>query len=187
MRGTITLLQYEHGIIRQVTDVLGEMVRRETLAKHQRQVAKIASFMESYVTKMHHQVEERFLFKTAMSMSSDLAKGARALMDDHAKVNGLISRLKQLSSRKQAFEDGTLAFVAKELVEDMTQHIHHEEDVYYPKVEEALSMEKDGELLAAIDDFTKAKFDREFMRTSEDLAIKLQDEVLGPGYYQGVR
>ncbi|MDD1746547.1 MAG: hemerythrin domain-containing protein [Methanomassiliicoccales archaeon] len=187
MRGTITLLQYEHGIIRQVTDVLSVMVKQGTLAKHQRQVTRIASFMDSYVTKMHHQVEERFLFKTAMAMSADLAKGARALMDDHAKVNGLISRLKQLSSRKQAFEDGTLAFVAKELVEAMTQHIRHEEDIYYPKVEEALSMEKDAELLMAIDEFTKAKFDREFVRTSEDVAIKLQDEVLGPGYYQGIR
>ena len=187
MRGTITLLQYEHGIIRQVTDVLGEMVKQGTLAKHQRQVTRLASFMESYVTKMHHQVEERFLFKSAMAMSSELAKGARALMDDHAKVNDLISRLKLLSSRKQAYEDGTLAFVAKELVDNMTQHIRHEEDVYYPKMEEALSMEKDGELLTAIDEFTRAKFDREFMRTSEDLAIKLQDEVLGPGYYQGIR
>jgi hemerythrin-like domain-containing protein len=99
MRGTITLLQYEHGIIRQVTDVLSVMVKQGTLAKHQRQVTRIASFMDSYVTKMHHQVEERFLFKTAMAMSAVLAKGARALMDDHAKVNGLISRLKQLTSR----------------------------------------------------------------------------------------
>jgi hemerythrin-like domain-containing protein len=187
MRGSITLLQYEHGIIRQVTDVLGEMVKQGTLVKHQKQVARIASFMDSYVTKMHHQVEERFLFKTAMTLSADLSKGARALMNDHAKVNGLISRLKQLSARKSAFEDGTLAFVSKELVDSMTQHIRHEEDVYYPKVEEAMSMELDGELLSAIDEFIRSKFDPDFLRTNEDLAIKLQDEVLGPGYYQGIR
>lgn len=181
------MLQYEHGIIRQVTDVLGEMMKQGTLGKHQRQVVRIASFMDAYVTKMHHQVEERFLFKTAMTLSSDLAKGARALMKDHAKVNDLISRLKQLSARKEAFEDGTLAFVAKDLVETMTQHIRHEEDVYYPKLEDALSMEDDSDLLTAIDKFTKSKFDPDFMQVSEELAIKLQDEVLGAGYYQGIR
>lgn len=187
MRGSITLLQYEHGIIRQVTDVLGEMVKQGTLGKHQKQVVRVASFMDSYVTKMHHQVEERFLFKTAMTLSSDLAKGARTLMNDHAKVNDLITRLKQLSPRKEAYQDGTLAFVAKDLVESMTQHIRHEEDVYYPKLEEALSMEKDSDILTAIDKFTKSKFDPDFLRASEDLAIKLQDEVLGAGYYQGIR
>jgi hemerythrin-like domain-containing protein len=187
MRGSITLLQYEHGIIRQVTDVLGEMVKQGTLGKHQRQVSKVASFMDSYVVKMHHQVEERFLFKTAMTLSSDLAKGAKALMEDHAKVNDLISRLKQLSARKESYQDASLAFVAKELVESMTLHIRHEEDVYYPKLEEALSMEKDGDLLTAIDKFTKSKFDPDFMQANEELAIKLQDEVLGAGYYQGIR
>ncbi|HUL39387.1 MAG TPA: hemerythrin domain-containing protein [Methanomassiliicoccales archaeon] len=186
MRATITLLQYEHGIIRQVTDVLGEMVKQGTLAKHQRQVTKAASFMDSYVTRLHHQVEERFLFKTAMAMSMELAKGARELMDDHARVNGLISRFKQLSARKEAFSDGTLAFVTKELVESMKQHIRREEDSYYPKVEEALSMEVDADLVMAIDEFTKSKFDTDFLQASEELAIKLQDEVLGAGYYTGI-
>jgi hemerythrin-like domain-containing protein len=187
VRATITLLQYEHGIIRQVTDVLNEMVKQGTLGKHQRQVTRIALFMDSYVTKLHHQVEERFLFKTAMTISSDLAKGAKELMDDHAKVNGLISRLKQLSTRKEAFTDGTLAFVSKDLVENMTQHIHREEDYYYPKVEDALSMEVDADLITAIDAFTKSKFDPNFHQANEELAIKLQDEVLGPGYYTGIR
>lgn len=180
-------MQYEHGIIRQVTDVLGEMMRRETLSKHQRQVVKIAEFMDSYVTKFHHLSEERFLFKAAMGMSSELSSGAKELMSDHEKVNQIISRLKQLSKRKEAFGDGKLMFVAKELVESMTRHIRHEEDVYYPKVEEALSMEQDGDLLTAIEEFTKSKFDPDFLRLSEDFAVKLQDEVLGPGYYQGIR
>jgi hemerythrin-like domain-containing protein len=187
MRATITLLQYEHGIIRQVTDVLGEMVKQGTLSKHQKQVTKVASFMDSYVTKLHHQAEERFLFKAAMTLSAELAKGAKKLMNDHAKVNDLISRLKQLSTRKEAFEDGTLAFVAKELVDSMTVHIRREEDVYYPKVEEAMSMELDADLVLGIDGLTKSKFDPDFLRASEELAIKLQDEVLGPGYYQGIR
>jgi hemerythrin-like domain-containing protein len=187
MRASITLLQYEHGIIRQVTDVLGEMVKQGTLTKHQKQMVKIASFMDSYVTKLHHQVEERFLFKKAMTLSSDLAKGAKELMNDHAKVNGLISRLKQLSARKEALEDGTLTFVAKELVDSMTQHIRREEDIYYPKVEDALSMEMDADLITEMDEFTKVKFDPDFLRANEELAIKLQDEVLGAGYYQGIR
>lgn len=187
MRASITLLQYEHGIIRQVTDVLGEMVKQGTLAKHQKQLVKVASFMDLYVTKLHHQVEERFLFKTAMTLSAALAKGAKKLMNDHAKVNDLISRLKQLSTRKEAYDDGTLSFVAKELVDTMTLHIRHEEDVYYPKMEEAMSMELDADLVMGMDEFTKSKFDPDFLRVNEELAIKLQDEVLGPGYYQGIR
>lgn len=187
MRGTITLLQYEHGIIRQVSDVLAELVRRESLAKHRRQVVKISEFMESYVARFHHLTEERFLFKEALGMSAELAQGAKELMEDHVRVNALIARLRQLSDRKEAYEDGTLAFVAKEIVENMTRHIRHEEDVYYPRMEEALSMERDADLLTEIDEFTSSKFGAGFLRQYEDKAIRLQEEVLGPGYYLGIQ
>lgn len=187
MRGSVTLLQYEHGIIRQVTDVLAEMVKKDSFSKHQKQTAKIADFLYSYVSKYHHIKEERFLFRTAAAMSSELATGAEELKGDHKKVNALIARLRQLSKRKEAYENGTLAHVAKDLVDRMTVHIRHEEDVFYPKVEDALSMEQDAELMAAYEEFSMSKFDASFVRQSEDFAIKVQDEVLGPGYYKGIQ
>lgn len=187
MRGSVTLLQYEHGIIRQVTDVLAEMVKRGSFTKHQRQVVKIADFLDSYVSKYHHQKEERFLFKTASRLSSDLSSGAKDLMDDHVKVDELIDRLRKLSKRKGAYNDGTLDHVAKELVERMTSHIRREEDAYYPKVEEAISMEQDAEIMEAYEEFSLSRFDSSFVRQSEDFAVKLQDDVLGPGYYAGVQ
>ena len=187
MRGSVTLLQYEHGIIRQVTDVLAEMVKKDSLHKHQKQTAKIADFLDSYVSKYHHLKEERFLFRTAAPMSSELAKGAEELKGDHRKVEALITRLRQLAKRKEAYQDGTLVHVSKELVDRMTAHIRHEEDVYYPKVEDALTMEQDADLMAAYEEFSKSKFDAGFVRQSEDFAVKVQDEVLGPGYYKGIQ
>ena len=47
MRVSVTLLQYEHGIIRQVIDVLGEMVKHNSIKKHQAQMKHIVKFLDA--------------------------------------------------------------------------------------------------------------------------------------------
>ncbi|MEM0449937.1 MAG: hypothetical protein QW520_08980, partial [Methanomassiliicoccales archaeon] len=79
MRGSITLLQYEHGIIRQVIDVLGEMVKKDNLKKYTDQTVKIVDFLDVYISKYHHKKEERFLFKKVSSLSAEISRGVREL------------------------------------------------------------------------------------------------------------
>jgi hemerythrin-like domain-containing protein len=143
--------------------------------------------MESYVASFHLSVEERFLFKEATGLSAELARGAKDLRAEHERVKALVSRFKQLSGRKEAYDDGTLAVVAKQLVESITRHLLREEETYFPRIEEALSMERDAEMLREIERYTASKFGSDYLRQFEDKAVRIQDEVLGPGHYQGVQ
>lgn len=187
MRASVTLLQYDHGLIRQVIDVLGEMAKHDTLLKHQKQVPKIAAFLEDFVQKYHHAKEERYLFPAAAKASKELGKMAEGLKQDHHDLESRIKRLRELSKRKEAYGDGTLRHVSKELVEQMSQHIRQEEDNFFPRVEEAISIDEDIEIANSFQEMLSSKFEPDFMKVNEDFAVKVQDEVLGPGYFQGIR
>jgi hemerythrin-like domain-containing protein len=58
MRISVTLLSYEHGVIRQVLDVLAEIVRTSSIDKHFDHVVEIVDFLDSYMDKFHHKKEE---------------------------------------------------------------------------------------------------------------------------------
>ena len=186
MRASVTLLQYDHGLIRQMTDVLGDMSKHDTMGKHQKQVLRIADFLDQYVQKHHHAKEERCLFPVAEKLSSELAEMASGLKQDHRRFGSQIKRFKELAKRREAYTDGTLAHVSKGLVEQMSKHIRFEEDQFFPKIEDGMSVEMDADVVAAYEEFLKTRFDPDFFRMNEDLATKMQDEVLGPGYYLGI-
>jgi hypothetical protein len=54
-------------------------------------------------------------------------------------------------------------------------------------VEEGITIEKDADIVASYEDFLVSRFDLGFLKRNEDLVTRVQDEVLGPGYYQGIR
>jgi hemerythrin-like domain-containing protein len=84
-----------------------------------------------------------------------------------------------------AYTDGSLGVVSKEIVDSMTRHIRHEEDVVYPKIEEAISLDDDLKLIAKYERFN-LDFSPDFARLGEEFGVKLQDEVLGPGFFTGI-
>jgi hemerythrin-like domain-containing protein len=86
---------------------------------------------------------------------------------------------------ESAYSDGSLSAVSKVLVDSMIRHIRHEEDVVYPKIEEALSMDDDMKLIKRYERFN-ADFGPDFARLGEEFAVKVQDEVLGPGFFTGI-
>jgi hemerythrin-like domain-containing protein len=187
MRASVTLLEYDHGLIRQMTDILSETNKRGNLARYPKQVVRIAEFFDQYVERHHHAKEERCLFPVAEKISAGVAQMVKDLRQDHAKLKPQIRRFKELAGRKEAYADGTLSHVAKELVQQMSLHIRHEEDLFFPKVEEGISIEQDADIVAAYEGFLTSRFDPGFLKTYEDLVTRLQDELLGPGYYQGIR
>jgi hemerythrin-like domain-containing protein len=187
MRVVITLLQYDHGIIRQVIDVLGEMIKKKELANDRKHLQKIVQFLDEFVDQFHHAKEETFIFPAAVRDKKDMKAEIDALLADHKKARLLIIKMKKQVTADRHFDEEKFRPLAKEMVEHMTQHISHEENKAFPEIEELLTLEEDMELAMDFDRFTRSKFDPGFMKRAEDFSFKLQDEVLGPGYFQGIR
>lgn len=186
MRFSVTLLQYEHGLIRQVIDVLAEMVKRQDMEKHRRQAISIVRFLDEYVDKFHHPKEERFLFPAGARAVGGMKDEVERLLLDHRKARAMISKMKRQAGQADKPLAKEFAPTARQLIDHLVTHIRHEEDLVFPRFEEALSMEEDEKLAMDYAKFAQG-FDPEFVRRAEDFAVKMQDEVLGPGYYEGIR
>ncbi len=187
MRYSVTLLQYEHGLIRQVTDVLSEMVKRDDLEKNRRQAQRTVQFLDDYMDHFHHAKEEKFLFPAGAKAVGGMREEIERLLADHRKARGYISKMKRQAGTTSVPLSRDFAKTAKELVEHITTHVRHEEDAVFPRFEEALTLEDDEKLAEQYLAFLASDFDPGFTKRSEDFAVKLQDDVLGPGFYQGIR
>jgi hemerythrin-like domain-containing protein len=186
MRYSVTLLQYEHGLIRQVTDVISEMVKRDDLEKNRRQAQRATQFLDEYMDHFHHAKEEKFLFPAGAKAVGGMKDEIDRLLADHRKARALISKMKRQAATQSVPLSKDFAKTSKELVEHITVHVRHEEDVVFPRFEEALTLEDDEKLAEDYVGFLAGNFDAGFTKRSEDFAVKLQDEVLGAGYYQGI-
>ena len=79
--------------------------------------------------------------------------------------------MKKMIVSEDAYSDGSLSGVSKALVDSMIRHIRHEEDVVYPKIEEALSLDDDLKLIKKYEHFN-ADFGPDFARLGEEFAVK---------------
>jgi len=185
MRVTVALLSYEHGVIRQVTDVLGEVVKRQATGRHRDRVVEIVGFLDSYMDKLHHKKEERFMFPFASEASEALEAEVRRLLTDHRKARRIIGSL-ELEVERPAFNEQVFDKQALLLVKHIQTHVQHEENSVFPRIEELLSLEQDEAIYRKFEEFTLKKFGPDFHRQNEDFSFKVQEEVLGPGHYEGI-
>ena len=86
MMVSITLLQYDHGLVRQVIDVLGAVVKDRSAQKHMEDVKDMALFLDRFIDQMHHAKEERFLFPKAVELKAMKQQDMDELVADHAAV-----------------------------------------------------------------------------------------------------
>jgi len=93
MRIALTLLSYEHGILRQVIDVLKEAVEGQNVEKHMARMAEIVRFLDVYMDQFHHGKEERFLFPTVIRTSALLSDEVPKLIRDHQHAKGLLKTM----------------------------------------------------------------------------------------------
>lgn len=186
MRVSITLLQYEHGVIRQVIDCLKEIVERDLIDKHGRAAVEIHSFLVEYMDGFHHRKEEGFMFPLVSSKSGNIVELVEGLKKDHEMARNILSEVEGgLVNGEIIDREGFLSSGAR-LVEHITQHIQVEEDRAFPKFEEALTLDEDGDMSKQYEEFTLKEFDENFMIRSEDFAFRIENEILGPGYYEGI-
>jgi branched-chain amino acid transport system ATP-binding protein len=186
MRVSITLLQYEHGVIRQVIDCLKEIVDKDLLDKHGRAAVEIHSFLVEYMDRFHHRKEEGFIFPLVSSKNGSIVELVEGLKKDHETARNLLSEVEgSLGSDEMVDREAFLSSGGK-LVEHITQHIQLEEDSAFPRFEEVLSLDEDVDISKRYEEFALKEFDENFMVRSEDFAFRIENEILGPGYYEGI-
>ncbi|MGA2574016.1 MAG: hemerythrin domain-containing protein [Candidatus Methanomethylicaceae archaeon] len=177
---SINLLSYEHGILRQVIDVLKEVGEKQTVDKHRHYVMEIVQFLDVYLDQFHHAKEEQFLFPPVIGASALLSVEIPKLIRDHQHAKDLLNVMKIEIKRKpaEAFCKASL-----ELVEHMTSHIDKEELLIFPKIEGYLTPEVNKRINREYSDFNR-HFGPDFYRTSEHFAKKIQNDILGPGAFR---
>jgi hemerythrin-like domain-containing protein len=169
------LLSYEHGILRQVIDVLKEVLEKQTVGKHRNCIIEIVQFLDVYLDQFHHAKEEQFLFPLVIRASALLNAEIPKLIRDHQHAKDLLNVMKVEIKRSsvEVFSKASL-----ELVEHMTSHINKEELLIFPKIEGYLTPEMNKRINKEYSDFNK-HFGPNFYRTSEDFAKKIQNDILG--------
>jgi len=180
MRVSIALLSYDHGIIRQVVDVLSEILRAKQKSDFMAEAIEISAFLNDFVDKFHHKKEEAYLFPIASLKVPELATTLPELVSDHAKARALLDAMNGSMGEKADW--GAFSASATSLIAHMTAHINKEELSVFGKIEEALNREEDRGLIQAMNEFANG-FRPNYYRIAEEFSKGIQDRVLGPDYY----
>src|SRR5512136_1586694 len=180
MRVSIALLSYEHGLIRQVVDVLGEALQPNQRSDFLVETMEISAFLSDFIDKFHHQKEEKFIFPIASSKVPELGTTIAELVSEHAKARELLDVMN--ANVGETAHWATFSASASSLIGHITSHINREELSVFGKIEDALSSAEDRELRQAMTDFTNA-FRPNYYRTAEEFSKCIQDRILGSGYY----
>ncbi len=183
---SITLLQYENGVIRQVLDCLKVILEKGLPVKHQDSAVEIQDFLNEYMDRFHHQKEERFIFPFSSKSSNELPEITKELLADHDTARALLARMAATIDNGSIVEERDFKEAGIDLVKHVTDHISEEEDTAFPRFEDIISIEEDGTLAERFQDFVLMEFDEDYPRRSEEKAFKIENQVLGPGYYQGI-
>jgi hemerythrin-like domain-containing protein len=183
MRISVTILQYDHGIVRQVLDVVGELLRTHRAPKHMPDLREAMSFLEQFLDRFHHAKEERFLFPVAANECPKIADTLVRLKEEHAQAREMIMRA--LRAIDAGDESGAVK-EARALVDHMTIHISEEENQVFPVIENCMQLESDAHVHAQYEKFMAKEFGKTYYQMSEEFANELQDRLLGPGFFKGI-
>lgn len=183
MRISVTILQYDHGIIRQVLDVVGEVLRTHRASKHMLEMREALAFLEQFMDLFHHAKEEMFMFPAAAKECPKIVETLERLKDEHTQARHMVQRaIKAID----AGDEETAVSESLALVDHMTVHITEEENQVFPVIENDLQIETDAHVHAQYEKFMVQGFGKDYYQRSERFAHELQERLLGPGYFQGI-
>jgi len=176
----VTLLSYEHGILRQVIDVLNATVEQGKTESHRPRMAEVVRFLGVYMDQFHHGKEEQLLFPSVIRAPL-LTEEIPRLIRDHQRARGLLTAMASGINSGDVHKFGD---ASKMLVEHMTAHINKEEGKIFPRIEAVLATEEGRRLNKEYRDFNK-HFAPDYYGKSEEFAKRVQDEILGPRAFKG--
>ncbi len=183
MRISITILQYDHGIVRQVLDMMGELVRTHRAPQHVPELKEAVAFMEQFLDRFHHTKEELFLFPAAARECPKIAVALDRLKEEHAEAREMIGTILDAI---EADDVETMEEEIRKLVDLMTVHISEEENQVFPIIENELQLETDTNIHAQYEKFTVKEFSKDYYQAAEEFANDIQERLLGPGYFKGI-
>ena len=174
----ITLLSYDHGILRQVLDVLSDIAERDTWEQHRDILPETVDFLQRFMDKYHHGKEERFLFTIAPDDMEGLKGQVDDLIKEHRQAKLFADFIGEALERwdTEGLRDG-----ANSLVAHMRRHIQEEEDVVFPEFGKFLDPEIDMATHEAGQKFMEEGFGASFQADMEKFANRMQDQVMGKG------
>ena len=160
MKVSITLLSYDHGILRQVLDVFKDIAEKGSIEKNRQVATEGVEFLLMFMDHFHHGKEERFLFPAAICADPE-----------HTSV-------------RPGGDDAEFYENARKLVEHMTAHIRKEEDTVFPGIEAKMDEGEDMRVYKHFENFTMSNFKEDIYPSSEAFAARFQDSVLGKGFFE---
>ncbi len=182
MKVSITLLSYEHGILRQILDVYKDIVEKESIEQNRQIATEGVEFLLMFMDHFHHGKEERFLFPAAICADPEHTEDLQSLFDDHRTARMLTEEMR--SSVRPGEDNAIFYEKAIKLVDHMTTHIKKEEDVVFPAIDAEMDPEEDMRVYKHFEDFTMKNFKEDIYPSAEAFAAKFQDAVLGKGFFE---
>ena len=183
MKVSITLLSYDHGILRQVLDVYKGIAEKRTIEKDRQIATEGVEFLLMFMDHFHHGKEERFLFPAAICADPENTDEMEQLFEEHRTARmlaeGMLSAVRPGGDEAEFYEKTT------RLVEHMTEHIRKEEDVVFPGIESRMDDDEDMRVYKHFEHYTMTNFKEDIYPSAEAFAARFQDAVLGKGYFEG--
>jgi hemerythrin-like domain-containing protein len=178
MRIMITLLSYDHGILRQVLDVISDVAREGTFDQYRDLMPEVSQFLFDFMDRYHHGKEEKFVFPAAADSPERIREMIPELIDDHRKARAFAEAI---ADDVAEWNIGPLAQNITDLAAHMVEHIKEEEDVVFPGMEGALEGDRDLDMFERSQAFVNEQFGADFTQRAEAFAKRLQDRVWGKG------
>jgi hemerythrin-like domain-containing protein len=182
MKVSITLLSYDHGILRQVLDVYKDIVQKGSIEKNRQIATEGDEFLLMFMDHFHHGKEERFLFPAAICADPEHTEDLQQLFEDHRTARILAEGM--LSSIRPGGDDTEFYERAGRLVEHMTAHIRKEEDTIFPGIEARIDDEEDMRIYKHFEDYIMSNFKEDIYPSAEAFATRFQDTVLGKDFFE---
>lgn len=176
MRIMTTLLSYDHGILRQVLDVINDIASEGTLDQYRDVMPEVSDFLLEFMDQYHHGREERFMFPVAEGSPESIRAMIPGLIDEHRIARDYAEAI---SDNVGEWETELLAQNIIDLVGHMIDHIKEEEDVLFPGLENALEGDLDLTVFERSQAFIMEEFGEDVTKKGEDFADRLQRRVWG--------
>lgn len=178
MNLTLTMLSYDHGILRQVLDVLSDLAAENAFDRFRPEMEEVSEFLFNFMDKYHHGREEMIVFPISSEGGSELPETIEELIQEHRRA---LELAESIASALHARDNRSLRENCLELVAHMREHIKEEEDVVFPKLEMLLAGDKDYDAFERSQSYVKDNFGEFYPRDMEEFANRFQDAVWGKG------
>jgi hemerythrin-like domain-containing protein len=174
----LTILSYDHGFIQQVIDVLGEAAKRRIADGQMTGILEIVEFLDRFMDRFHHGKEEKFLFPVVTRSSPSLIPDIQKLISDHQLSRDLLKAM--VLEMREGGSSNKFYELSQTIAEHMTAHVAKEEEIVFPEIGKGLTPEDDKRISREFDNFTIGLFYKFF----EEAANRMQNKILGPGFYE---